>query len=173
MSAGITLATVFLSMSLGPLASSLTRITSIELPTMFFIGYFVVFRIKGYLDDLQFVKRANPESRLFIFNFFFALLAWFWWMAAAVSLENLSRACFFILLAFVTSTVWIVIDWWDRGWRKQFGIWFAINAIYIVSAAAIVSRPTMSPNSLSTIFAAWIFVCLFDMWKTGNLPGEW
>lgn len=88
MSARNTLTTIFLSISFSVLAGGISKLIhvsnediweqlkSIDLPVVFFVAFFVLFRIKLFLDDVMILSDDNPENGTSEKSIFRKIIEW-------------------------------------------------------------------------------------------------
>lgn len=115
--------TVFLSMALMASIVTFSRLEARELVHWFTFLYFVIYRIKVYLDDLQFYERVDKgiyRSRVEVYRgieTMFAVASWTLWIGVAVWLSEpklyflLTAANFLIALLWIGFDTKFLIDW--------------------------------------------------------------
>jgi len=118
-----TVTTVFLSMALMASIATFSRLESRELVHWLIFFYFVVYRIKVYLDDLQFYERVDKgiyRSTVEVhrgIETVFAVASWTLWISVAVWLANpklyfiLTGANFLLALSWIGFNAKFLIDW--------------------------------------------------------------
>ena len=161
---GNTIATIFLSMSLVSLAGGMLRIENFGIPTWLFIIFFILFRIKMYLDDVLYFKDVDTKDWQFKYGFFFGIFSWFFWIASAVHLAELDKAFLFVLIAFVLSTIWILIAGFAEKFKKQHKVWLLTNSLYILFTLLTIAKLIKIHISAPILLC----ICLVDLWKSGS-----
>lgn len=118
-----TVTTVFLSMALMASIATFSRLESRELVHWLIFLYFVVYRIKVYLDDLQFYERVDKgiyRSRVEVhrgIETVFAVASWTLWISVAIWLGEpklyfiLTGANFLLALSWIGFDAKFLIDW--------------------------------------------------------------
>lgn len=115
--------TVFLSMALMASIATFSRIEGRELVHWLIFFYFVVYRIKVYLDDLQFYERVEKRiyrSRVEVHRgveTVFAVTSWTLWISVAIWLSDpklyfaLTAANLLLALLWIGFDARFLIDW--------------------------------------------------------------
>lgn len=101
---------IFLSMALVTLAGAMSRVKILGAPEICFAIFFIAFRIKWFLDDLNFFSRA-PRDRWFKGEFVVGIIAWFFWIVAALHIDRLSETVWPLMLAIGLGTLWVILEW--------------------------------------------------------------
>jgi len=161
--------TVFFSMGLASLAASLSRVPRITWPHFAFVGFFVAFRLKMYLDDLKFLAGSTQRDGWFKTGFVVGVVSWFFWIVAAMNLTELRDTLLPMLIAVSLDTLWVAIEGFKSHWRESHLHWLIINLIYVGSLgiSRFVWRPT--PGTMGIIFILFVVIQIFDFAASKSL----
>jgi hypothetical protein len=162
MNGAIALTTVFLTVALGALAGAMARATALDWPQWFFAAFFILFRVKMFLDDLAYLKKGNKRDFWFKLGFLVGIASWFFWLLSALKVEYLASALKFGLVAVFLSTFWVLIEGVRERFRSLHTFWLGVNVFYLASGW-VALRGGASPPNLGWLFALWLGICLLDL----------
>jgi len=171
----------FLALSITALADALGRSRpTFSWDLVAFTSFFLLFRIKVFLDDRDAEKElANLPVCLIKLNLLFSVGIWFLWVLAAISLkEGLSQVIVWIIVALGVSTAWLLIVLISSSscipqarriiaGRRKTLIWLIFNICYLLGIFVILFIPKyfdVTDVTLRAIgFGILILVVLIDM----------
>lgn len=125
------LTSIFLSMAMMALAGGIARLEVVDWPVWAFAAFFVLFRTKEFLDDVEYFKEVQTTEWDFKAGFFFGVISWFFWILSAAQLGNLAGACRYLWIGFIVSTGWTLLVAFKRGFQRKYVCWLATNPVYI------------------------------------------
>lgn len=161
----IALTTVFLTVALGALAGAMARAGTLAWPHAIFAAFFVLFRVKMFLDDLAFLKTPGSQDVWFKTGFLIGLASWFFWLLSALHVDRLGSALKLALVAVSLSTLWVLIEGVRARFRGRHTLWLGVNVFYLASGG-IALHAQLSPSRLGWLFMAWFGICLFDVFAS-------
>ena len=114
------------------LAKSKLNLENVSPTIWVFIAFYILLRIKTFLDDHGYfgsAESANPHFRL---GFILAIFSWAVWCYSGYIVATQQGAFFGLGVAIAISTLWIVIVAIRSGAYKEQYYWLATNVIYII-----------------------------------------
>lgn len=97
-----------------------------------FVGFYVLLRLKTFLDDHAYFGKAASGNPHFRIGFVLAIISWLAWAVSGYMLADLQDAYFVLGVALTISTLWIVIDALREGASREQYYWLLTNALYIL-----------------------------------------
>jgi hypothetical protein len=164
MATGKNIATIFLTMALVSLVGGILKLKYFSFYHFLFCVFFILFRIKMFMDDLIFCEKYNYMKLSRKISFIFGIFSWFLWVVAAVTIDNFNYALSKIIFAFILSTVCIVIVIFTD-YEKRHKFWLCTNLIYISIITCAIFQ--ILPYGMSMLIL--IIICLIDMNKSESL----
>jgi hypothetical protein len=97
-----------------------------------FVSFFILFRLKMFLDDHKYFGSTKTKNVHFKIGFMVGFLSWLFWALGAWSVQSLRDAYFFVGVAILIATLWIiVVAVRKRPYREQY-IWLATNTLFVL-----------------------------------------
>lgn len=122
--------TVFLTIGLSALASALVRLDTITPQQWAFASFFMIFRLKMFLDDLGYFKKQPARDFWFQLGFIAGVVSWFFWLMSAMLVRDLRLVLPYMITATAISTAWVVIEGIrERQHPCQHIVWFIVNLV--------------------------------------------
>src|SRR2546425_9288967 len=122
--------------TVGGLLAGLSKITSSirtwSLTLWLFIAFFLLLRLKIYLDDYKYFSTVDTKNVNFKIGFVIGLISWVFWGLAALSVSDLQEAYFRVGIAITVSTIWVLIDALRKGASRAQYLWLGTNAIFVL-----------------------------------------
>jgi hypothetical protein len=169
MTARASIATIFLTMALVSMAGGITNLvknsTPISYLTWFFIFFFILLRIKMYLDDLKDFKATSKLKLGMVFGIF----SWFFWVVSAASIGNIEKSAWFLILAIAIANMSLFATANKNGFEKKHIMWFSINAIYMFLLGAFAICSFISFLWQIVIISICIVLTIFDFCFSDSL----
>ncbi len=174
MTAKISIATIFLTIALSLLASSYANIFSIGvsiysekfLELSFFGVFFILSRIKWFLDDIQSYKRLTTSHKAIKVSYILAIFSWFFWILSAYCTANPDSYLKYIFLsiAILIATICIMLEILvENETIKE--IWLFYNLLYLLFIFVIILK--LLPDYI--VIVGLIFICLYDIKDSQSL----
>jgi len=119
----------FLALLAG-LAKIPTSLRQRPLTLWLFVAFFTLLRFKMFLDDHKYFGRTKTKNTHFKIGFIVGFVSWVFWAFGAWSVQTLRDAYFFVGVAILIATFWIIIvAVRKRPYREQY-IWLATNTLF-------------------------------------------
>ena len=157
MTAITTILSVFLSMAMVAMANSVATVlrNNAETHQLLFVAFFILLRLKLYLDDLDYCKSADRKSYKFKLEFSAGMIFWFLWISAAAILPAYYiLACILLSCTILFGTLILFIS--DHP-KKRSLIIFNILYILLLICSALLSRSWEALSAIA-IFGASLLV---------------
>ena len=174
MTARISIATIFLTITLSLLAGSFANTFSKDmvlyswntLELSLFAIFFILSRVKWYLDDIQSFKRTTIINRAIKISYFLAIFSWFFWILSAYCLDNpegqLKYIFLFIAIFLATICLFLEISIEKEPIKE---IWVFYNLLYLLLIGIDILK--LLPGYI--ILFGLIIVCLYDIKDSRSL----
>ncbi|MBN8877692.1 MAG: hypothetical protein J0I32_09120 [Sphingobacteriales bacterium] len=150
------------SLNIGAIVIGLKNFTNFNQPiSAIYIFFFIMLRVKMYLDASYFLEDETPDNRPFKpLGYFLAILSWIAYSYSGYQLyEHPDIGYKFFIIALLPSTLWIVIILLKKSKDKLHSIWLVANIVYGVGTYLLIGT---SVNKIS--LQSWItFGILFIM----------
>jgi hypothetical protein len=130
-----------------------------------FIAFFMLLRVKLYLDDLNYCNSTDRHSRKFSIEFSAGILSWFLWIVVAAILPTrYIGACLVLSGAILLGT--LILTFSSNQPRRCSFVLFNILYIVLLLSSGFLS-PSYSTVSALSMLAAIPFV-LWDFKRNGS-----
>jgi len=137
------------------LSSAKVSINDISLSIWLFISFYILLRIKTFLDDHGYFATADIKHNHVKIGFIIGMFSWLAWCYSGYIVMTQQDAFFSLGVTLGISTLWIIVDAIRFGAYKEQYYWLATNMIYIIilwSAYKLFSAE--SPSSTWGVWAA-------------------
>jgi hypothetical protein len=108
-----------------------TSIIETDKITLAFALFFILLRLKIYLDDRKYLKKENTNSVHFAIGFIFSLFAMLLWIYSGYKITDLADSYFTLGIAMICLTIQIIIVALRAGAYKEQYYWLISNLVYI------------------------------------------
>jgi len=167
MHAAIVLTTVFLTVAVSSLAGAMARVAYLACPHGTFAAFFILLRVRMFLDDLVFLKAPPAQDMWLKSSLFMGIGSWFFWLLLAVHVDRLDSSLKLGLFAVALSTIWVIIDGLRPRFRGRHTLLLGVNFFY-PAIGVIALSGQVSSSRLGWLFIAWFAVCLCDLFASKN-----
>ncbi len=169
----INIATIFLTIALASIAGTLTGLmnsgVSICLTTYFFVVFFIILRIKFYLDDISDFLKTTNENSVPKFSLVVGLISWLFWLLSALNLKNLNSAILFLFIAISIATVAVLpLCYWNKS-EMKYKKWIGFNLAYLSMLFLLWYFSPWQLIQQIVFYAAGILIAFFDFASSGSL----
>ena len=107
-------------------------ITQRPLTLWLFVAFFVLFRLKVFLDDYKYYATADTKNVHFKIGFIIGFVSWLIWAFGAWSVPVLPDSYFLVGIAITISTIWIIVVAMRVGAYREQYIWMATNSLFVI-----------------------------------------
>ncbi len=147
----------------------MSRASSLSWPQIMFAGFFVAFRFKMYLDDLEFLSGSIARDVWFKVGFILGVASWFLWVVAASGISVLATTILPLILALILGSIWVIVEGFRSSWREAHPYWVVINCIYIVGLLLV--RVVLPPadETLGLVYAIFLGIQVLDLLLSQSL----
>jgi hypothetical protein len=108
------------------------EVTDQPLTLWLFIAFFVLLRMKIFLDDYKYFGTTETRNPHFKTGFLIGFISWMLGAIGGYAVFNLRAAYLLVGAAIGTSTIWIVIVALRKGAYREQYYWFATNTIFML-----------------------------------------
>ncbi|HEY2113678.1 MAG TPA: hypothetical protein VGJ51_01205 [Candidatus Angelobacter sp.] len=92
-----------------------------------FTTFFVLFRLKMFLDDHRYFATASTDNSEFKIGFLLGIASWIFWAWSGTQISQLSDACYLLGIGITIATLWVAVVALRQGQAHHF-IWVGTNA---------------------------------------------
>jgi|WetSurMetagenome_2_1015567.scaffolds.fasta_scaffold122319_2 hypothetical protein len=135
--------------------------------TYLFAVFYILFRIKIYVDDINEIKTSKNDAWLKFGFLIFGPFFWFIWVLAGYKVACLTQSISWILISLVLATIYLIIK---ACYKKDTGeicrhITYNLGYIFIGFIYIIYTNLVMEmARKWSCIFILlMIFICIYDL----------
>ena len=146
----------------GTIGALVTGLAKIPLPIRdwpltlaLFAVFFLLLRLKMYLDDYKYFSTVDTKSTNFKVGFVVGMISWVFWGLGALSVQDLQEAYFRVGIAITVSTIWIIVDALRKGAYREQYIWLGTNATFVLLLWALYRR-----NMPMGDWQTWLFLVI-------------
>ncbi len=167
MSAITTVLSVFLSMTMVTMANSVAALLKSDAAAQqwFFVAFFILLRVKLYLDDLNYCSSADRKCHKFKLEFSAGMVFWFPWIAVAAILPtHYMIACFILSGTILLGT--LILFFTSNQPRRYSFIKFNILYTVLLLSSAFLSLACWALSAI-TMFVA-VFGVLWDFKRNAS-----
>lgn len=151
------------SLNIGAIVLGLKGFIDFSRPvSIAYILFFILFRIKMYLDASYFLEDETPDNRPYKqLGYTLAIFSWIAYAYSGYQLyDNPDVGYKFFIIALIPSTCWIILILLKNGLDWLHGIWFIANIIYGYCTYRLIGESTENLTTSITIILAIIFTML-------------
>ncbi|MGB9499867.1 MAG: hypothetical protein ACKVE4_08990 [Dissulfuribacterales bacterium] len=169
MTARSSIATIFLTMALVSLASAITALINrqnlVPYPIWFLTSFFILLRIKMYLDDL---KDFKTDLKL-KWSMIIGIVSWFFWVLSAANIASIEQSSKYLAVAISFATIALLSTAIVNGFKKKHIGWFLLNAAYIGLLLILYFQPGICLVWTTVILLICIALTVFDFWFSESM----
>lgn len=169
MTARKSIATIFLTMALVSLASAMTSLIngkdSIHYNIWLLLSFFILLRIKMYLDDLKDFEESSKLKWAIIIG----IVSWFFWVLSAANISSLEKSSICLAVAILLATLALLLTTLINGFKKKHIGWFLLNATYITLLSILYFQTGICNTWKTVILLFCIVLTVFDFWLSGSM----
>jgi len=149
--------------AIAALVAGLGRVSLHDQPpaVWLFTAFFVLFRLKMFLDDHRYFADAPTATSEFKIGFLLGIASWIFWAWSGTQISQLSDACYLLGIGITIATVWVAVVALRQRKPHHF-IWVGTNAICVALLWSASRRP--ATDWLSVCFLAFaILIVMVDL----------
>jgi hypothetical protein len=139
-------------------------------PVICFIVFFIILRVKIYLDDVSEFEEISAHPCCANLGILLGMSSWFLWIVSAVYLSSLPKASLFLAFALILGTIDLLISPPQARARHNRTMWIGFNVSYILLLICMhfeIFGPSATPNVILLLIG--IVVALYDTTRSRSL----
>lgn len=151
------------SLNIGAIVLGLKGFIDFSRPiSIAYILFFILFRIKMYLDASYFLEDETPDNRPYKqLGYTLAIFSWIAYAYSGYQLyDNPDVGYKFFILALIPSTLWIALILIKNGIDWLHGIWLLANLVYGFGTYRLIGQSTEEVSGLTMVSLGLIFIML-------------
>jgi hypothetical protein len=168
----INILTIFLTMTLVSIAGTLTNLinsgVTICVTTYFFVIFFIVLRLKFYLDDHGDFSNTG-SGNIPKLSFVIGSISWFFWLITALNLKYLNNALLFLVIAITIATIALIPLWHRNNRDIKYIKWMLFNFAYISVLLVLRFWSPWSEMQQIGFYSLCILITVLDFYKSRTL----
>lgn len=161
----------FLFLSLGALFIGFTKINDPDLlGSVPFIFFFVLFRVKMWLDDAVYFSETQRQSWWFDLGVILAIFAWSSWAIAGYTIFDQSKSSGYLISSIFLLTLWILTAAAHRGkFSEHGGMHIFVNFLYMGVLLLMTCDSCRLPVGRITLSLVLVVGTIMDVLITGSM----